>query len=122
VPSPNASAAPHTDRLTLDLQRVEGKRVSGSRVRKSRLLPAAETVRRVMTEMYSTGFVDPGGWQGGRRMVIDLGPLTIRTRSRVRRSDELTIADRSSGRGRRERRRSAFGSWWAAVRSSRSPP
>ena len=91
VPSPSASSAPHVDSLTLDLQRVEGKRVSGSRVRKRRLLPAAETVRRVMTQLYTTGFVDPDAWQSGRFPTLE-DLFTIRTRSRVRRDlDELTL-------------------------------
>ncbi len=91
MPSLSASPAPHVDRLSLTLQRVEGKRVSGSRVRKRRLLPAAEAVRRVMTQMYSTGFVDPDAWQGGRFPTLE-DLFTIRTRSRVRRDlDELTL-------------------------------
>jgi LCP family protein required for cell wall assembly len=91
VASPSTSPTPHAERLTLDLQRVEGKRVSGSRVRRRRLLPAAETVRRVMTQMYTTGFVDPDAWQGGRFPTLE-DLFTIRTRSRVRRDlDELTL-------------------------------
>lgn len=63
VASPSTSPTPHAERLTLDLQRVEGKGVSGSRVRRRRLLPAAQMVRRVITQMYSIGFVDPDAWQ-----------------------------------------------------------
>ncbi|MGZ5296420.1 MAG: hypothetical protein ACXWYT_05805, partial [Actinomycetota bacterium] len=88
---PNASPTPHVDRLTLDLRKVEGRRVSGSRVRRTRLLPAAEMVRRVMTEMYSIGFVDPDAWQDGRFPTLD-NLFTVRTRSRVHRDlAELTL-------------------------------
>ena len=61
--------------------------------------PAAEAVRRVMTQMYSTGFVDPDAWQGGRFPTLE-DLFTIRTRPRVHRDlDELTLgADRSAGR------------------------
>ncbi len=52
--------------LVLDLRRVEGTRVSGSRVRPVTLRPAAQAVRRAMTDLYATGFVDPDAWQGGR--------------------------------------------------------
>ena len=44
-----------------------------------------------MTQMYTTGFVDPDAWQGGRLPTLE-DLFTIRTRSRVRRDlDELTL-------------------------------
>ena len=91
VPEPSPSPIPRINRLTLDLRRVEGKRVSGSRVRPVRLQPAAQAVRRVMTELYSTGFVDPDAWQGGRFPELE-NLFTVRTRSRVHRDlAELTL-------------------------------
>lgn len=88
---PSASSTPQIDRLTLDLRRVQGKRVSGSRVRPARLRPAAEAVRRVMTEMYSTGFVEPAAWEGGRFPSLE-NLFTVRTRPRVHRDlAELTL-------------------------------
>ncbi len=88
---PSASPAPHVDKLTLDLRKVAGRRVSGSRVRPARLRPAAQAVRRVMTELYSTGFVDPDAWHGGRFPALDT-LFTVRTRSRVHRDlAELTL-------------------------------
>jgi LCP family protein required for cell wall assembly len=91
VAQPSASSRPETDRLTLDLRRVEGKRVSGSRVRPVRLRPAAHAVRRVMTELYSTGFVEPDAWQDGRFPTLE-NLFTVRTRSRVHRDlAELTL-------------------------------
>lgn len=86
---PSAVSRPY--RLTLDLRRVQGKRVSGDRVRTKRLRPAAEAVRRVMTELYSTGFVDPDRWQGGRFPTIE-DLFVLRTRPRARRDlAELTL-------------------------------
>ena len=88
---PSASPASPVDRLSLALRRVEGERVSGSRVRPVRLRPAAQAVRRVMTELYSTGFVDPEAWQGGRFPTLE-HLFTVRTRSRVHRDlSELTL-------------------------------
>jgi LCP family protein required for cell wall assembly len=88
---PSPSPTPQVDRLTLDLRRVEGKLVSGSRVRPARLRPAAQAIRRVMTEMYSTGFVDPDAWQDGRFPTLE-NLFTVRTRSRVHRDlAELTL-------------------------------
>ena len=81
---PSPSATPQADRLALDLRRVEGKRISGSRVRPARLRPAAQAIRRVMTDMYSTGFVDPDAWQDGRFPALE-NLFTVRTRSRVHR-------------------------------------
>lgn len=88
---PSASPTSQVHRLTFDLRRVRGERVSGSRVRPARLRPAAQAVRRVMTELYSTGFVDPEAWQGGRFPTLDR-LFTVRTRSRVHRDlAELTL-------------------------------
>jgi LCP family protein required for cell wall assembly len=87
----SASPAAPVDLLTLDLRRVAGKRVSGRRVRSARLRPAAQAVRRVMTALYSTGFVDPDAWQGGRFPTLE-SLFTLRTRSRVHRDlADLTL-------------------------------
>lgn len=87
---PSASHTSQVHRLTFDLRRVRGERVSGSRVRPARLRPAAQAVRRVMTELYSTGFVDPEA-HGGRFPTLDR-LFTVRTRSRVHRDlAELTL-------------------------------
>ena len=60
-------------------------------MRKRRLLPAAELVRRVMTQMYTEGFVDADAWQDGRFPTLE-DLFTNRTRSRVRRDlDDLTL-------------------------------
>ena len=108
----------------LDLRRIEGKRVSGSRVLKRRLLPAAEAVRRVMAQMYTTGFVDPDAWHGGRFPTLqDL--FTIRTRSRVRRDlDDLTLGPLARRIDEVRPGASTIGVRFlvGAVRSSRSPP
>jgi LCP family protein required for cell wall assembly len=97
APGPGAAAVsgvspiPRIDRVTLDLRRVQGKRVSGSRVRPVRLRPSAQAVRRVITELYSTGFVDPDAWQGDRFPTLE-HLFTVRTRSRVHRDlTELTL-------------------------------
>jgi LCP family protein required for cell wall assembly len=88
---PSVSPTPQFDELTLDLRRVEGKRVSGSRVRPKRLQPAARAVRRVMTDLYSTGFVDPDRWHDGTFPTLET-LFTVRTRSRVHRDlGELTL-------------------------------
>jgi len=59
-------------------------------VQRQRLLPAADAVRRVLTELYVDGFVDPASWQGGFSRIEDL--FTLRTRTRVRRDIEaLTL-------------------------------
>jgi LCP family protein required for cell wall assembly len=88
---PSVSPTPSIDRLTLDLQRVEGRHISGRRVRPARLGPAAQAVRRVMTDLYSTGFVEPDGWQSGRFPTLE-SLFTVRTRSRVHRDlAELTL-------------------------------
>ena len=88
---PTTSPVPRIERLSLDLRRVEGKRVSGRRVRLARLRPAAQAVRRVMTAFYSTGFIDPGAWQGDRFPALE-NLFTLRTRSRVHRDlAELTL-------------------------------
>ena len=84
VAAPTGSPTPRTQRVSLDLRRVQGKRVSGSRVRPVRLRPAAEAVRRVMTEFYTEGFVDPVAWHDGRFPTLP-NLFTVRTRSRVRR-------------------------------------
>jgi LCP family protein required for cell wall assembly len=99
--APSASAVvsptPQNHRVTLDLLRVEGKRVSGRRVRRDRLRPVARAVRRVMSEVYSTGFVDPQGWDGGRFTALDHF-FTLRTRPRVHRDlAELTIGRLARG-------------------------
>lgn len=88
---PTVSPTPRLSALTLDLRKVEGKRVSGRRVRPKRLRPAARAVGRVMTDLYSTGFVDADGWMDGT--FPTLGNLfTLRTRSRMRRDlAELTL-------------------------------
>ncbi len=91
APEPTGSSTPQIAQLTLDLRRVEGKRVSGRRVRPTRLQPAAQAVRRAMTELYSTGFVDPDAWRGGRFPTLE-NLFTVRTRSRVHRDlSELTL-------------------------------
>lgn len=88
---PSASPSPQANRLTLDLRRVEGKRVSGTRVRPVRLRPSAQAVRRVMTEFYSTGFVDPNAFRGGTFPTLE-NLFTVRTRPRVHRDlAELTL-------------------------------
>ena len=91
------SPAPPVQRLALDLRRVEGKRVSGRRVRPARLRPAAQAVTRVMTEMYSTGFVDPDAWDDGRFPTLDR-LFSLRTRPRVHR--DLADADDRWSRSR----------------------
>lgn len=98
---PSASATPtpvpQSVRLTLDLQRVNGTRVTGRRVRPARLRPAAQAVRRVMTDVYSTGFVDPDGWDGGRFPALDRS-FMLRTRPRVHRDlAELTLGGLARG-------------------------
>ena len=95
IPSP--SPTPAAEPLVLDLRRVEGTRVSGSRVRPVTLRPAAQAVRRAMTDLYATGFVDPDAWQGGD--FPTLGTLfTIRTRPRVRRDLEALTLGASARR------------------------
>jgi LCP family protein required for cell wall assembly len=88
-----SSGSPTTGpyKLTIDLRHVEGKRVSGRRVRPKRLRPDAAAIRRVMTDLYTTGFVDPTLWEGGRfPRLEDL--FTRRTRTRVHRDlGALTI-------------------------------
>jgi polyisoprenyl-teichoic acid--peptidoglycan teichoic acid transferase len=92
---PSVSPAAPVGKLTLDLRRLVGSRVSGSRVRPVRLRQAAQAVRRVMTELYSIGFVDPDAWQGGRFPTLDR-LFTVRTRSRVHRDlAELTLGSLS---------------------------
>ena len=88
---PNATPVAGVDRLTLDLVRVEGNRFAGGRVRPARLRPAAHAVRRVITAFYSTGFVEPEAWEGGRFPSLE-SFFTVRTRPRVRRDlAELTL-------------------------------
>src|SRR4249920_2132886 len=98
APSVSAvSPTPQNAHLTLDLRRVEGKRVTGRRVRPTRLLPAAQAVRRVMTDVYSTGFVDPEAWDGGRFPSLE-SFFTLRTRPRVHRDlAALTIGGLARG-------------------------
>ena len=81
---PSGSSTPGTYRLTIELRHVEGRRVSGRRVAAKRLRPAAEDIRRVMTDLYTTGFVDPTRWDGGRFPTLE-DLFTLRTRARVRR-------------------------------------
>jgi LCP family protein required for cell wall assembly len=98
APSVSAvSPTPQNAHLTLDLRRVEGKRVTGRRVRPARLRPAAQAVRRVMTDVYSTGFVDPEAWDGGRFPSLE-SFFTLRTRPRVHRDlSALTIGGLARG-------------------------
>jgi polyisoprenyl-teichoic acid--peptidoglycan teichoic acid transferase len=94
---PATSPIPQRDDLTLDLLRVKGERVSGRRVRRVRLLPAAQAVRRVMTEVYATGFVDAEAWEGGRFPTL-ANSFVLRTRPRVRRDlAALTIGGLARG-------------------------
>jgi LCP family protein required for cell wall assembly len=91
------SPTPANDRLTLDLRRVKGTRVTGRRVRPARLRPAAQAIRRVMTDVYSTGFVDPEAWDGGRFPSLE-SSFTLRTRPRVHRDlAALTIGGLARG-------------------------
>lgn len=71
-------------RLTLDLRRVRGRRLSGRGVPRRRLSRPADAVRRVLTRLYEEGFVDPAAWRDGRFPGID-ELFTLRTRARVRR-------------------------------------
>jgi polyisoprenyl-teichoic acid--peptidoglycan teichoic acid transferase len=88
---PTGTPTAGANRLTIDLRRVEGTHVSGSRVRPRRLRSAAEAIRRVMTDLYTTGFVDPARWDGGRFPTIE-DLFTLRTRARVHRDlGELTL-------------------------------
>lgn len=98
-PTVPAAASPTSagEHLTLDLRRVEGKRVSGRRVRRTQLLPAAQAVRRVMTDVYTTGFVDLEAWDDGRFPTLQRS-FTLRTRPRVHRDlAELTIGRLARG-------------------------
>lgn len=86
-----STSEPAQRRLTLALGRVQGKRISGRHVRRRSLEPAAEAVRRVMTELYSIGFVDANAWQEGSFPSI-YSLFTRPTRARVRRDlDDLTL-------------------------------
>jgi len=79
------------ERPTIELRRVEGKRVSGEPVQPARLRPAAWSVRRVMTDLYATGFVDRDAWQGGRFPSLDR-LFAVRTRTKVHRDlADLTL-------------------------------
>jgi hypothetical protein len=63
VPAPSPTGPRYF--LVVDLRRVEAIPVEG-RVPRHQVRAVAERVRETMTGVYSTGFVDPALWQGGR--------------------------------------------------------
>jgi len=65
APQPPSSPKPPAYSLDVTLRRVKGLPVVG-KARQRRLRQPAEAVRRAMTDLYSTGFVDPARWEGGR--------------------------------------------------------
>jgi hypothetical protein len=62
---PSPSASPTTYALDVELRRVKGLAVVG-KAREGRLRDPAESVRRMMADLYSTAFVDPARWEQGR--------------------------------------------------------
>jgi polyisoprenyl-teichoic acid--peptidoglycan teichoic acid transferase len=71
VPTPTSTTAPPSspspataDTLTIELGRVDGRRVDGG-LPQATVRTTAEAVRDVMTDVYTTGFVDPARWGDG---------------------------------------------------------
>lgn len=69
APQPPSSPPPPAYSLDVTLRRVKGLPVVG-KARQRRLRQPAEAVRQAMTDLYSTGFVDPARWVGGRFMAL----------------------------------------------------
>jgi hypothetical protein len=64
-PAPSPSPEGPRYFLLVDLRRVDAVPIEGQ-VRRHEVRAVAEDVRATMTGVYSTGFVDPALWQGGR--------------------------------------------------------
>jgi hypothetical protein len=64
-PASSPSPSPPAYALEVELRRVNGLAVVG-KARDRRLRDPAESVRQMMTDLYSTAFVDPARWESGR--------------------------------------------------------
>jgi hypothetical protein len=89
-PEPAEPAEPTRYFLNVSLGQVKAFPVEG-RVRLRRLAAPAEAVRQTMSALYTTGFVDPGLWAGGRFPSL-FDQFARETRGQARRDlDQLSL-------------------------------